>query len=65
MQAESRVERRRALQILAGENESPKSNPNSGPTHFRCKMDREKKRKFNLWAIEKSFPNKLEANPPP
>ena len=55
MQAYCRVGRRRAIQILAREDESPRSNPHSYPTHFRCKMDPEKKRKFNPWAIEKSF----------
>ena len=39
MQAESRVGRRRAFQIMAEENESPKRNPQSYLTHFRCIMD--------------------------
>ena len=39
---------------MAGEDVSPKSNHQSYPTHFRCKKDPEKKRKFNPWAIEKS-----------
>ena len=43
MQAESRVGRLRALQIMAGEDESPRSNPQSYPTHLRCKMDPENK----------------------
>ena len=34
-QADGRVGTRRALQILAEDNESPKSNPPSYPTHFR------------------------------
>ena len=44
MQAESRVVRRRALQILEGEDESPRSNPHSYPTQFRCKMYPDKKK---------------------
>ena len=63
MQADSRMGRRRALQILAGEDESPRSNPHSYPTHFRCKMDPEKKRTFNPWAIEKSFTLKIGSKP--
>ena len=55
MQADSRVRTRRALQILTGEDDSPRSDPQSYPTHFRCKIDPEKKRTFNPWAIEKSF----------
>ena len=51
MQAASRVGRRRALQILA-EDESPRSNPQLHPTHFRYKMDTEKKRKFHPRTIE-------------
>ena len=68
MQADSTLGRRRALQIQAGEDESPRSNTQSFPTHFTYKMDPEKKRAFNPWAIEKSLPGspkKLEANPLP
>ena len=54
-QADSRMGRRRALQILAGREESPRSNPSSYSTHFRCKMDPEKKKNFNPWAIEKEL----------
>ena len=46
MQADSRVGRRRALQILAGEDESPRSNPLSYPTHFRSKMDPEEEKEI-------------------
>ena len=63
MQADSRVGRRRALQFLAWEDESPRSNPQSHYTHFRCKMDPEKKRKFNPWAIEKSFTQEIGSKP--
>ena len=38
LQGDSRVERRRALQILAVEDEFPNINPHSYPTHFRCKI---------------------------
>ena len=55
--------RRRALQILAGEDESPRSNSQSYPTHFRCKMDPEKKRTFHPWAIEKSFTQEIGSKP--
>ena len=52
MQADNTVGRGRALQILAGEFESPRSNPQSYLTHFRCKMDPEKKRTFSPWVTE-------------
>ena len=55
MRADSRVGRLRALQILAGKDESPKSNPQSYPKHFRFKMDPGKKIKFNPWAIKNCF----------
>ena len=55
--------RRRALQILAEEDESPRSNPQSYPTNFRYKLDPEKKRKFNPWAIEKSFNQDIGSKP--
>ena len=41
MQAGSRVGTRIAFQILAGEDESQKSNPQSYPAYFRRKMDLE------------------------
>ena len=63
MQADSRVGRRRALQILAGEDESPRSNPQSYPTHFKFKMDPEKKRAFNPWALVKSFIQEIGSKP--
>ena len=44
MQADTRVGRRRALQILAGEDESPRSKPQSYPTHFTFKMNPENKK---------------------
>ena len=42
MQADSRVGRRRALKFQAGEDESPRLNPQSNPIRFRCKEDPEK-----------------------
>ena len=57
--SDSRVRRRRALQILAGEYESPRSNPQTYPTHNRRKMDPENKRTFNPLAIEKSFTQEI------
>ena len=63
MQADRRVGRRSALQILAGEDESPRSNPHSYPTHFRWKMDPEKKMKLGPWAIEKSFTQEIGSKP--
>ena len=63
MQADSRVGRRRALQILAGADESLRSNPQSYPTHFRCKMDPENKRKFNPWVIENIFAQEIGSKP--
>ena len=55
--------RQRAVQIMAGEDESPRSNPQSYPTHFRCKMDLENKRNFNPWAIENSFIQEIGSKP--
>ena len=63
MQADSIVGRRRALQIQAGEDESPISNPQSYPTPFRCEMDPENKKKINPWAIKKSFAQELGNKP--
>ena len=39
MQADNRVGRRRALQVLAGEDWSQRSNPHLYSTQFRCKVD--------------------------
>ena len=61
----SRVGRRRAFQVLAIEDESPRSKPQSNPTHFRCKMDPENERNFNLWQKKRASPMNLEANPLP
>ena len=55
--------RRLALQILAGKDESPRSNLNSYPTHFRCKFEPENKIKLNLWAMERASPKISDANP--
>ena len=63
MQADSRVGRQRALQILAGDGESPRSSPQLDPTHFRCKFEPENKREFYLWAIEKSFTQEIGSKP--
>ena len=63
MQANSRVGRRRALQILAEEDESQRSNTQSFPKHFTCKMDPEKKRTFHQWAIEKSLTQEIGSKP--
>ena len=62
-QADSRVRRRRAPKILAGEDQSPWLNPQSYSTHFRCKMDPEKNVKMNPWATEKSFTQELGSQP--
>ena len=47
MQGDSREEIRKALQILAGEDESPRSNTHSYSIYFINKMDPEKKRKLS------------------
>ena len=39
------------------------SSPHSYRTHFRCKIDSEDKRKFNLWVIEKSLNQEIGCNP--
>ena len=59
MQADSRVGRRRALQIVAGGDESPRSNTQSFPTHFTCRMKQEKKKTLNSWAVEKSLTQEI------
>ena len=46
-----------------GEDESPRSNPQSYPTHFRCIIDTGNKIKFKPWAIEKSFTQKIRNKP--
>ena len=63
IQAESKVGRRRAIQMLAGEDESPRNNAISYPTHFRCKMITDENKKYNPWAIEKSFTNEIGKKP--
>ena len=63
MQADGGMGKQRALQILAGEDESPRSNLQSNPSHFRCKMDQENQIKFNPWAIEKSSTQKNGSDP--
>ena len=63
MLADNRMGRRRALQILAGEHESPRSHPLSYPAHFRFKKDRGKKKKINPWAIEKNFTQEIGGKP--
>ena len=63
MQAHIRVGRQRALKFVAGEDESLISNPHSYPTHFRCKIDPDNKRKFSPRAIEKSFIRKIGSKP--
>ena len=65
MQADSREGMQRAPQILAGEDESPRSNDQTQlyPAHFRYKMDPENKRTLKLWAIEKSFAQEIGSEP--
>ena len=53
MLTSSKVGRERAMQLTTRDDESPRSNPVSYPTHFICKMDEEIKTKFNSWSIEK------------
>ena len=48
IQAKERVGRRRAMQILTGEEEFPATKQTTFPTHFSWQMDSEQKRKFNL-----------------
>ena len=62
MQADSRVRRRRVLQILAGEDESTRSNPQLHPTHFKCKMN-PKRKKINPCSVEKSFTQEIGCKP--
>ena len=51
MQADSKVVRRRAHQILRSEDESARSNPQSYSKNFRCRMDPKKKIKSNPRAM--------------
>ena len=61
--ADSGVGRRRTLQIPEGEDEFPRSNPKSCPTHIRCKVDPQNKTKFNPWAIKKIFIQEIGSKP--
>ena len=63
MESDTRVGRSRALKILVGEDESPRSNPQSFHKHFRCKMDPEMKRKFNSCSTEKRFAQENRSKP--
>ena len=63
IQVDNKVRTRRALQILAGEDESPRSNPQSYPPHFTCKMELEQKITFNPWAVENSFTQEIGSKP--
>ena len=58
-----RSEKTKSFKILAGKDESPRSNPQVYPKNFRCKMDPEKKRKFSSWAIEWSFTQENRSKP--
>ena len=63
MKTQADIVSRRRAPIMVGEEESPKSNLNSYPTHFRCKIDPEKKRKLKSWAKEKSLTQEIRRNP--
>ena len=62
VQEKEKVGRRRAIQILRGDDESS-FNGNSFPTHFSCKMDPAKKRSFTPWALEKCITHELASKP--
>ena len=55
--------RRRDIQILAIEDESPRSSPQPYATHFRCEMDTENKIKFNPWVVENGSIQEIGSKP--
>ena len=59
MQADTRVGRRRALQILAGEEESPRSKPQSYPTHLTFHMQNRPGKETNIQPMR----NRKEPHP--
>merc|ERR1719259_1557505 len=63
VQAKGRVGRRRTIQILSGEDETPANISTKFPTHFSCQMNPEKKKKFSPWLIERCFTQLLWGKP--
>merc|ERR1719259_523039 len=63
VQTKEKVGRRRAIQILSGEDETPTSKSTKFPTHFSCQMNPEQKKKFSPWMIEKCFTQVLWTKP--
>jgi len=64
-QTKEKAGRRRAIQILSGEDESPANNSTKFPTHFSCQINPEQKKKFSPWMIQKCVTQKLGTNHEP
>jgi len=63
IQSQERVGRRRAIQILKGEDVEPTEKARKFPTHFACTMSSREKRSFTPWSIEKCLSNELGSKP--
>ena len=63
VRAKEKVGRRRAIQILSGEDETPANKSTKFPTHFSCQMSPEQKKKFSPWMIQKCFTQELDNKP--
>jgi len=59
VQTKEKVGRRRAIQLLSGQDETPANKSTKYPTHSGCKMNPEQKNKFSPWTIEKCFTHEL------
>jgi len=59
VQAKEKVGRRRAFQILSGEDETPAHKSKKFPTHFSCQINPEHKKKFSPWMIQKCSTQEL------
>ena len=62
IQAGTKVWKIRTLHLLAEDDKSPTSKPLNYPTHFKCKLDEEKKKEINFQSIKKGLPNRFEWN---
>ena len=58
-QNKERVGRRRAIQIMSGEDTAPTTNTKKYATHFSSIMTLEEKKSFTTWSKEKSITQEL------
>jgi len=63
VQTKEKAGRRWAIQLLSGEDETPANKSTKFRTHFSCKMNPEKKKKFSPWMIQKCFKQELGNKP--